>query len=93
MRWLPWVLGEREGKKGSELSSGDGKDNMTTVPSLPLSDIYPKHIKQIKKRKATMSSGLRTLSAASVACSRVAVSSPALEAVAVIDEHVCLKNF
>lgn len=44
---------------------------MTAVPSLRLSDIYPKHIKQIKKGKATISSGLWTLSLAFVSCSHV----------------------
>lgn len=44
---------------------------MTAVPSLLLSDIYPKHIKQIKKRKETISSGLWTLSLAFVLCSHV----------------------
>lgn len=58
-------------KKKSELSSAEGKDNMTAVLSLPLSDIYPKHIKQIKKRKETISLGLWTLSLAFVSCSHV----------------------
>ena len=39
------------GKKKIELSSDEGKDKMTAVPSLLLSDIYSKHIKQIKERK------------------------------------------
>ncbi len=65
-------------KKKNKLSSGEGKDNMTAVPSLPLSDIYPKHIKQIKKRKETISSGLWTLSLAFVSCSHVFFFSPPL---------------
>jgi len=52
----------RCGEKKSELSSAEGKDSMTAVPSFLLSDIYPKHIKQIKERKETISSGLWTLS-------------------------------
>lgn len=59
----------RERKK--ELSSGEGKENMTAVPSLPFSDIYPKHIKKTKKRKATINSGLWTLSLAFLLCSHV----------------------
>lgn len=74
MQWLLSGLGEREEEeeeKKKELSSVEGKDNVTAVPSLPLSDIYPKHIKQIKKRKETISSGLWTLSLAFVSCSHV----------------------
>lgn len=35
----------------------EGKDTVTTSPPPP-SDIYPKHIKQIKQRKETISSGI-----------------------------------
>lgn len=46
-----------EGEK-SELSSDDGKDTTTVVPSLLLSDIYPKHIKQIKGEKRNNKLGI-----------------------------------
>lgn len=66
-----------KGKKTpTELSSGGSKDNVTAVPSLPPSDIYPKHIKRIKKRRERTSSGLRTLSPAFVSRSRVGVFFP-----------------
>lgn len=60
---------EKSGKKNPpQLSSRESKGDVTTVPSLSLSDIYAQHIKQIKKRKESMSSGLWTLSHAFVLC-------------------------